>query len=215
MADPKAPPKPRPNPIETLLGLFVVASVVGVLIRRFRILLENLQAEAVEATVAVSYFERVILPVLKFLSFGVSVLAVWGIVWSIRSLTKLNTAQNAIFAPKVSSGNVVSEPHKNRRWEKVLEHINSTNSNDWKFAILEADIILDELLDVMGYRGETLSDKLKRVERSDFETLEFAWEAHKVRNAIAHEGANFLITEREARRVVGLYEKVFEEFHYI
>lgn len=215
MADIKAPPKPRPNPVETLIGLFILAGVLGALIRRLRILLESLQNEATGATVAVSYFEQVILPILKFLSFGISVLAVWGIAWSIRSLTKLNTAQNAIFAPKVSPSGVPSEPHKNRRWEKVLEHINSTNPNDWKFAILEADIILDELLDVMGYRGETLSDKLKRVERSDFETLEFAWEAHKVRNSIAHEGASFLITEREARRVVGLYQKVFEEFHYI
>ncbi len=214
MADKEAP-KPRPQPLETLVIIFVVASLLGALLNRIRILIANLRMEAEEAAVAVSFVERFIFPILKFLSFSVSVFAVWGIVYSIRALTKINVAQNAIFASTPISSNSVSEGFKNKRWEKVLTHINSTNPNDWKFAILEADIILDELLDASGYRGETLSDKLKKVEPSDFETIELAWEAHKVRNAIAHEGASFLVTEREARRVVGLYQKVFEEFHYI
>jgi len=101
------------------------------------------------------------------------------------------------------------------RWEKIEHHINSANSSDWRLAILECDIILDEMLTKMGYHGETLSDKLKGVERSDFLSIDQAWEAHRVRNAIAHEGSNFLITDREARRVVGLYEEVFKEFHYV
>ena len=214
MADKEAP-NSRPQPLETLVIIFVVASLLGALLNRIRILIANLRMEAEEAAVAVSFVERFIFPILKFLSFSVSVFAVWGIVYSIRALTKINVAQNAIFASTPISSNSVSEGFKNKRWEKVLTHINSTNPNDWKFAILEADIILDELLDASGYRGETLSDKLKKVEPSDFETIELAWEAHKVRNAIAHEGASFLVTEREARRVVGLYQKVFEEFHYI
>jgi len=103
----------------------------------------------------------------------------------------------------------------NGRWDKIRQHINSANSSDWRLAILECDIILDEMLTKMSYHGETLSDKLKAVEKSDFLTIDKAWEAHRVRNAIAHEGSNFQITDREAQRVVGLYEEVFKEFHYI
>lgn len=115
------------------------------------------------------------------------------------------------------SGDVdyIDEPRTNPRWERILEHINSEHPSDWKIAILEADIMLDEVLDVQGYRGETMSDKLKQVERSDFLTIDQAWEAHKVRNQIAHEGAEFLINEREARRIIDLYRQVFEEFQYI
>src|SRR3989344_3650101 len=40
-------------------------------------------------------------------------------------------------------------------------------------------------------------------------------QAHAVRNKIAHEGAAFMLPEREAKRVVGLYEAVFREFKYI
>lgn len=105
--------------------------------------------------------------------------------------------------------------HVNSRWQKILDHTNSTNPSDWRLAILECDIILDEMLTKMNYRGESLSDKLKAVEKSDFLSIDKAWEAHRVRNSIAHEGSNFLITDREAKRVIGLYEEVFKEFHYI
>ncbi|MEK7574848.1 MAG: hypothetical protein AAB511_01300 [Patescibacteria group bacterium] len=103
----------------------------------------------------------------------------------------------------------------NSRWDKIMSHINSPNESDWRLAILECDIVLDEMLTKMSYRGETLADKLKAVEKSDFLTIDKAWEAHRVRNSIAHAGSNFKITDREAKRVVGLYEEVFKEFHYI
>jgi len=108
-----------------------------------------------------------------------------------------------------------SSPETSKRWGKIVEHINSSNPSDWRFAILECDIILDEMLTKMNYHGETLSDKLKAVEKSDFLTIDKAWEAHRVRNDIAHEGSNFEISDSEARRVVSLYEEVFKEFHYI
>jgi hypothetical protein len=87
--------------------------------------------------------------------------------------------------------------------------------SDWKFAIIEADIMLDEMLTTMGYKGDTVGEKLKQVERSDFSTVEKAWEAHKVRNQIAHEGSAFSITKPEAVRVIELYKDVFEEFFII
>ncbi|MSU55587.1 MAG: hypothetical protein EXS46_03585 [Candidatus Taylorbacteria bacterium] len=103
----------------------------------------------------------------------------------------------------------------NKRWEKILQHIGSHNSSDWRLAILECDIILEEMLTKMGYHGETVAEKLKAVEKSDFLSIDKAWEAHRVRNTIAHQGSNFQITDREARRVVGLYQDVFKEFHFI
>jgi hypothetical protein len=104
---------------------------------------------------------------------------------------------------------------RNEKWERVLAHINSQNSSDWRLAILEADIILEELLGKMNYDGQTIGDRLKNIEKSDFLNLDNAWEAHKVRNEIAHKGADFMISQREAQRVVGLYEQVFKELHFI
>ncbi len=101
------------------------------------------------------------------------------------------------------------------KWEKIVGHMSTDNPNDKRLAILEADIILDDLLDHLGYQGITIGDKLKSAEGTAFKTLQSAWEAHKIRNAIAHEGSEFEIPERESRRIVGLFESVFREFDYI
>ncbi|OGG45221.1 hypothetical protein A2673_02400 [Candidatus Kaiserbacteria bacterium RIFCSPHIGHO2_01_FULL_50_13] len=101
------------------------------------------------------------------------------------------------------------------RWRRIQEHVSSDNEHSWRLAILEADIMLNELLDVLGYRGETMADKMKQVVRGDFNTIDLAWEAHKVRNRVAHEGAEHLLSGREARRVISLYEQVFREFKFI
>lgn len=103
----------------------------------------------------------------------------------------------------------------NQKWESVQKHMASDNPAEWRLAILEADIMLDAILDKMGYQGDSIGDKLKGIEKSDFLTLDLAWEAHKVRNQIAHQGSEFQLNERDARRVIDLYRQVFEEFYYI
>jgi hypothetical protein len=108
-----------------------------------------------------------------------------------------------------------TEKPSNRRWSNIQTLINSYNMNDWKQAIIEADTILEEMLEKMGYKGDSIGDKLKQVEKSDFVTLNEAWEAHKVRNRIAHSGSNFTLSKDEAERVIGMYRKVFSEFFYI
>lgn len=115
-------------------------------------------------------------------------------------------------AKPIASLNV---PRSQLRWRRVLEQVASDNEHSWRLAILEADIMLSELLDVLGYRGETMADKMKKVERGDFNTIDLAWEAHKIRNSIAHEGAEHVLSGREARRVIGLYEQIFREFKFI
>ncbi len=155
--------------------------------------------------------------VLQIISMLLSVFFATGIVYSNIRLSQLNKARNKELHDAANSSSLLKtgSEKKNSKWERVLKHIQTDNPNDWRTAILEADIILDDMMDAVGYSGATLSDKLKAVEKSDFTTIDLAWEAHKVRNQIAHEGSDFLITYREAKRVVGLYRKVFEEFRFI
>lgn len=100
-------------------------------------------------------------------------------------------------------------------WDVIIDHVNSNRPAEWKIAILEADNMLDELVKRVGYEGETLGERLKAIDPSEFATLEGAWEAHKIRNQIAHSGTDFQLTEREVRRVINLYERVFKEFNFI
>ena len=102
-----------------------------------------------------------------------------------------------------------------RRWANVLTYVESPNANDWRHAVIEADIILGDMLVGLGYRGEGIGEQLKRAVRGDFKTLDEAWEAHKIRNELAHAGSDYPFSQFEARRVVNLYRKVFEEFFHI
>ncbi len=158
--------------------------------------------------------------VLKILSIVFSITMIWLIFSNLRKLRRVDAEYRKDLTPPTDVEKAIRdagapEEFVNPKWQKVIEHINSSNPSDWKLAILEADIILDEMLDKMGYHGETIGEKLKMVEPSDFTTLNSAWEAHKVRNAIAHEGSDFLINKREADRVIRLFEEVFKEFKFI
>lgn len=104
---------------------------------------------------------------------------------------------------------------QNEHWTAVLALLESHNQNDWRQAIIESDIMLDEMLEKMGYDAPSVGEKLKMIEPSDFTTLDDAWEAHKVRNRIAHDGKDYPLGQMAAKKVIGLYEKVFKEFYYI
>jgi hypothetical protein len=153
----------------------------------------------------------------KVFSTIVSLLLLTGIVYSYIRLSQIRKEEKEEMDKKteksIEGENV--ELRRDKRWDLVLQHINSDSPNDWRQAIIEADTILEDMVFRAGYPGETLGEKMRGIEKSDFNTIDEAWEAHKVRNKIAHEGSQFQISKREALRVVDLYKKVFEEFYFI
>lgn len=101
---------------------------------------------------------------------------------------------------------------KHSRLDEVFKHSASENPNDWKLAIIEADIILDDILKDRGYAGNSLGERLRGITPNQLGTIDDAWEAHKVRNQIAHEGADFILTKRLADETIARYRRVFTEF---
>ncbi|HVV15087.1 MAG TPA: hypothetical protein VHD55_01665 [Candidatus Paceibacterota bacterium] len=107
------------------------------------------------------------------------------------------------------------DPHKNPHWEKIREWSSSGSESDWRRAILEADIMLGDLLNTQGYRGKDIGEKLRDANPLQFSTLDLAWKAHKVRNDIAHQGETYHLSQREANATIDLYRRVFEEFDFV
>lgn len=100
---------------------------------------------------------------------------------------------------------------QNPRWKYVLSLIESPSESDWRMAIIEADSMMDELLIDKGYSGDSLGERLKNARSDAFMTIDNAWAAHEVRNQIAHSGSDYTLTQLESRRIMRLYETVFEE----
>ncbi len=106
----------------------------------------------------------------------------------------------------------VHDKLEDSRWTYIKNLIESPKESDWRQAIIEADIMLEEVLRKQGYEGATLGDMLKSSSPTHFRTLNDAWEAHRVRNDIAHRGSEFQLSPNIAYRTINQYENVFREF---
>ncbi len=103
----------------------------------------------------------------------------------------------------------------NPRWQVIGKYYNSANQSDWKLAILEADIMLYEVLNKSGFPGTTIGEMLKNTDRSKLQTLDAAWSAHKIRNEIAHQGLDYVLNRSMVEKAISEYEQVFEELNFI
>lgn len=101
------------------------------------------------------------------------------------------------------------------RWEHIQGLLNVASSSQRREAIIEADIMLDDVLARRGYKGDGVGEKLKSADSANFKTLQNAWEAHKVRNQIAHQGSTYDLSESVAQRTIAHYEAVFRELDVI
>ncbi|MDP3763119.1 MAG: hypothetical protein Q8Q92_00430 [bacterium] len=198
-----------------LAGLILLAAIIAALLSY----LENFQLSILGILLAwLLDFLRRVWPFWKFLAAILSLLAIAGIIHNSRKLKAINLEEQKIYgiAPEIigSGEEKIIEP-KNEKWEKVLKYANSDNASDWRLAIIEADVMLEEFLRTAGYHGESVGEMLKSVDKNEFSTLDDAWEAHKMRNAVAHSGQDFQLNEHETKRIIALFGKVFREFGVI
>lgn len=142
-----------------------------------------------------------------------AVLALIVIVYSTVRLFELRKREEEFYSTLLVEPGAEGGTHP--RFEHIQSLVSSANQNEWRTAILEADILLDDLLTKQGYVGAGVGEKLKAVDPTHFKTHKDAWEAHKVRNQIAHEGSAFDLTETLTRRTIAHYEAVFREFKVI
>ena len=150
----------------------------------------------------------------QIVSTLISMLMITGIVFFLTKLLNIRKEENdSIYGSSAEAGLPIVHK-KNPRWERIMDLVNTETSSEWKVAVIEADKLLEEMINYLPIQGENLGDKMKKIDRSDFLTLDDAWEAHKVRNRIAHEHG-YEISQHEARRVIGLFKKVFDEFDFI
>lgn len=221
MADEKVKLKPADNltGVQTVIGVVLLAVIVGAIVERIysSFTSGNLTFYGISVSDAWQTLKDN-LPQIKTVSYITSaILAFLTVVFSQLRGTILISERKRLFPSgiPIADAPMGAINPMSEKWSKVSTHMESANPTEWRLAIIEADVMLSELLDKLNLPGDTIGDKMKAVERSDFTTLDKAWEAHKVRNQIAHEGSQFLLNERQARHTIDLYRAVFEEFYMI
>jgi hypothetical protein len=104
---------------------------------------------------------------------------------------------------------------RNPKWEMIETYAKSGNNSELRMAIIEADIMLFDVLSQSGFPGNTIGEILKNTNKSQLATLDYAWSAHKVRNELAHQGSNYVLGRAEAEAALDGYRRVFTEMNLI
>lgn len=107
------------------------------------------------------------------------------------------------------------ETRHRTRWDDIVTLASSGSESDWRRAILEADIMLSDALRERGFEGATVADQLRMANPIQMRTLDLAWQAHKMRNRVAHDGERLDLTDRDVRAAIDQFKRVFEEFGII
>lgn len=109
---------------------------------------------------------------------------------------------------KDDSGDKVGRAEIELRWQRIEELKQTSQIANLRQAIIEADNLLDFVLK-SKVSGDSLGERLKNAasffeRRADYQA---AWEAHKVRNRLVHEGEVLEFSLQEALRN---FEKALE-----
>lgn len=99
------------------------------------------------------------------------------------------------------------------QWHDILRHIESTQEGEWKFAVIEADTMTDNVLKNY-FPGDTMGERLMNIDKTQLLSIDTLWEAHKIRNRLAHD-PNYFLRHAEAYRAVRLYETTLKELGVI
>ncbi len=96
------------------------------------------------------------------------------------------------------------------RWQEIKSHVNSFKESEWKFAVIEADKLVDDVLKSAGFAGESMGERLMLIKPDQLLNLQYLWDAHKLRNLLVHD-ANYQMTHRQAIWAVEAFENVLCE----
>lgn len=100
------------------------------------------------------------------------------------------------------------------KWQKIQMRLESANEAEYKLAVVEADGMLSDILMRMGFRGETLGDRLKTLSTAILANLADVERAHEIRNSVAH-NPDYRLTLQEAQRTLAIYETAFTNLDLI
>lgn len=93
-----------------------------------------------------------------------------------------------------------------RQWAEIKKRLDTGLESEYKLSVIEADSMLNENLEKMGYKGETTGERLKNLTDVVLTNLEDILEAHKIRNNIIHD-PDYRLNLDVAKKIISDYEK--------
>lgn len=155
----------------------------------------------------------------KIISLILSALFLIGIIYYFRKLKIFSKWREKWqnwwgVVPEVSSSN------KNRKeWQTINKLLSEPYESSWKLAVIKAEGIVKETLNLIGYSGFGAANKeeqddfikiLEELKSRNYQNLEVLYQLHQIRQKII-EDKDFSLEQNRAKDVVSIYKKFWEE----
>lgn len=101
-----------------------------------------------------------------------------------------------------------------KNWEKIIKRLDSGLESEYKLSVIEADNLLTNYLENMGFGGATLEEKLEKLTSATLPNIEEAKEIHSVRNKIVRD-PDFRLSKEDAKKTLAVYEKSLSDLQVL
>ncbi len=101
-----------------------------------------------------------------------------------------------------------------KKWQKIQQRLETANEGEYKLAVIEIDGMLSDILLRMGFKGETLGERLEIVTSAIIPNLQDLIQAHQVRNNVVHD-PDYKLTLQEAQKTLEIYQVAFTNLDLI
>lgn len=105
---------------------------------------------------------------------------------------------------------VLGDPAVREEWLKIVERADQKPPQSYALAIIEADKFTDKILQLVGYQGEHMADRLEALQGAELASLDNLWRAHRLRNELVHT-PDFEVSEHDTKHALGAYQKFLTE----
>ena len=140
----------------------------------------------------------------------IDALLLFGIVYSLMKGLKFRPHFDLGRGASVRKKENVRQKFFRDRWTEIIKKFETGTNDGIRVAIIEADSLVDEALKQLSFKGEHFADRLEKLDRNEFKTLNRVWNAHRVRNDLVHT-PGFFVGAHDAKAVLDNYEAFLRE----
>jgi hypothetical protein len=101
-----------------------------------------------------------------------------------------------------------------KRWEIIISNVESSNSENYKKAVVLAEKLFDDVLKAANFSGEDLENRLKKVPENQLDFKDDIIWSSKLKNKILSD-ENLEIDHEEAKRAVYVFERALKELNIL
>lgn len=94
-------------------------------------------------------------------------------------------------------------------WLEIENGLISDQQQSFQMTVLNADKLLGQALEELGVRGTTMGERMKTF-GSGFSNQNQIWQAHKIRNKIAHE-ANVQLNFKQVQALLKCFKQALKD----